>query len=92
MISVDLQQEAFRAKILSATRLLAASVANYALSKEWEQSAMKDELAAQYVLVRSQLEFALKEDSVLFPGERQSLAIFRDSLDEVDNVFHWVEH
>ena len=53
---------------------------------------MKDELAAQYVLVRSQLEFALKEDSVLFPGERQSLAIFRDSLDEVDNVFHWVEH
>jgi len=53
---------------------------------------MKDELAAEYVLVRSQLETALKDESVLFPGERQSLAIFRDSLDEVDNVFHLVEH
>ena len=92
MISVDLQQEAFRQKILSATRLIAANVANYSLLKEWEQSAMKDELAAEYVLVRSQLETALKDESVLFPGERQSLAIFRDSLDEVDNVFHLVEH
>jgi hypothetical protein len=92
MKSVDLQQEAFRQKILSATRLLSASLANYSLSKEWERSAMKDELAAEYVLVRSQVEHALKEDSVLFPGERQSLAYFNDTLDEVDAVLHLVKN
>ena len=91
MISVDIRHEAFRQKILSAARLLCAGIANYSLSKEWERALMKDELAAPSVLVRAQLEYALKEDSRLLPGERQSVACFKETLDDVDHIFHLVE-
>lgn len=92
MISVDLQQEAFRQKILAATRLLAVSVANYSLSKAWARSAMNDDLAAEYILVRAQIEYALKETSVLMPGERQTLLCFKTALDDIDNVLHLDGH
>ena len=91
MISVDLQQEAFRQKILSAAGLLSASVANYSLSREWERAALKDELAAEYVLIRSQLEYALQKSSPLCPGERQALAFFKDRLEEAGEVLYLVK-
>ena len=91
VISVDLKQEAFRQKILSAAGLVSASIANYTLSGEWERSALRDELAAEYVLVRSQLEYALQESSPLFPGERQALAFFKDRLEDAGEVLYLVK-
>ena len=91
VISVDLQQEAFRQKILSAARLLSASIANYSLSKQDGRSAMRDELAVEYVLIRSQIEYALKDDSPLFPGEREALACFKDRLEDAGEVLHLVK-
>ena len=92
MISVDLQHEAFRQKILAATRLLSASMAHYGLCREWERGALKDELVTQYVLVRSQVEYALQQQRLLRAGERQPLSCFKDALDEFNQVFHLVRH
>lgn len=44
IVSVNLQHEAFRQRILAATRLLSACMATYWLSKEWERCALKDKL------------------------------------------------
>ena len=92
MLSVDLQQEALRQKVLAATRLMALSIANYSLSRDWERGSMKEDLAIEYILVRSQIEIALKEEGVWSADERCSLASFNAQLMDVIEMLGLVRH
>lgn len=92
MLSVDLQEEALRQKVLGATRLMALSITHYSLSRDWERGSMKDDLAIEYILVRSQIETALKDEGVWSADERCSLAAFNAQLVDVSEMLGLSRH